>query len=196
MSKFIYFILIICLSMSLYTSVNAESKDDFFSGGMAFHIGYSNIENQEGEFGNTAFGIGGLLHFYFLEIFRIGAGGASSWMNYNTNGPDGSYMKLGYGGITIEFSKPYHEWRFSTGVLLGGGSYKNLHIISMNENGINSSIYVDKGTFIFSPLLSTERNINESIKVFATMDFLIGPNISNKNHFGGPKLLIGVLFRK
>ncbi len=163
---------------------------------MAFHTGYSNIENSEGKFGNVAFGIGGLLHFYLLNVLRIGSGGASSWMNYNTNGPDGSYMKLGYGGITVEFSKPYKQWRLSTGILLGGGSYKNLHLISKEDDGIIRSIYIDNGTFIFSPLLSAERNINKSIKTFATMDFLIGPNISNQKHFGGPKLLIGVLFRK
>lgn len=196
MIKYIQIIITASLLAGLYTPVNAKTKDDFFSGGMAFHIGYSSIENSEDKYSGPAFGIGGLLHFYVLDFLRIGSGGASSWMNYETNGPDGSYMKLGYGGITIEFSKPIQKWRLSTGVLLGGGTYKNLHLISKDDDEIIRSKYTDKGTFIFSPLISIERNINESIKTFATLDFIVGPNISNLKHFGGPKLLLGVLFRK
>lgn len=174
----------------------AGDRKDFFAGGMAGHFGYSQIKNEYGNFSGPAFGLGGMLHLYVIPFLRIGSGGASSWMNYDYNGFKGSHMRLSYGGITTELSIPVKEWRFSTGLFIGGGSYSNSHIISKQTDDNHLALYIEKGTFIISPLLCIERNLNKSLKFFIMSDYLIGKGIGETGHFGGPKFLIGILFRK
>jgi hypothetical protein len=198
MNKFIFKILVIVLTFIITQSLadKKTNEKDIFSGGMAGHFGYSSIKNNYGEYNGPAFGLGGLVNFYIHKNFRIGSGGASNWMNYETNGPTGSYMKLGYGGVTAELSFPIKKWRISSGLLTGGGSYKNLHIISINTQNQQIVDYIEEGTFIISPLISVERELGESIKLFCMGDFLIGSGISQNGNFGGPMFLIGILFRK
>lgn len=194
-----HLLLLISLILTLQYNTSAsesESNKDFFSGGMAGHFGYASIENSHGEYNGPAFGLGGLVHFYVHKLIRIGTGGASTWMNYEANSINGSYMRLGYGGISTEFSMPLNKWRFSAGLFFGGGSYKNLHIISEDAAGHKIVDYIDRGTLIYSPLISIERKIGTSIKLFCLADFLMGPNLNLKGNFGGPKFLVGILFRK
>lgn len=190
--KFKSIIIILIFASNIF----AKEKRDFFAGGMAGHFGYNQIKNEYGNFSGPAFGLGGLLHVYVIPYLRIGSGGASSWMNYEHNGFEGSHMRLSYGGLTAELSIPVKEWRFSTGLFIGGGSYSNVHILSSQSEDNHRALYIDKGSFIISPLLTIERNLNKSLKLFIMADYLIGDGIGGIGHFGGPKFLIGILFRK
>jgi len=188
---------IILITIISRTAFSSDVKDGrIFGGGMAVQGGYVSFENTYGEFSGAMLGLGGRLHFYLGKLFRLGGGGAAVKLSYEEPGLDGSYVRIGYGGITVELTRQFSNWQVSGGLLFGGAGFNNLHIISKANDGTANSFLDDRSTLLLSPIVTVERSLSSSISLMAMIDYLWGPELGKKKHLGGPKVHIGVLFNK
>ena len=138
-----------------HTAFSSDVNDRrIFSGGMAVQGGYTSLENPYGEFSGAMLGLGGRLHFYLGKVFRLGGGGAAVKVSYEKPGLEGSYVRIGYGGITIELTRQFSNWQVSGGLLFGGAGFNNLHIISRANDGTANSFLDDRTTLLMSPIVT------------------------------------------
>ncbi len=191
-------LLIVFYSLT-YTHPGHESspqKPAFFGGGMAMQTGYVSIENDFGTIKSFLFGLGGRLYFNVGKALRLGGAGASVKCSYEDPGLKDSYVRIGYGGITGEASIPVKAFRFSFGLLVGGASYANLHIISKGDANTFEVVSDQRSTFVLSPIATVERSLTQSLSLMLMVDYLWGPDLGDQKHLGGPKVHMGVLFNK
>ncbi len=167
-----------------------------FGGGMAVQAGYVRLENRFGPFSGVMRGLGGKLHFYLGRYLRLGGGGASVSLPYEQPGLGGSYVAIGYGGVTAEATIPLKQWRISAGVLGGGALYTNMHLINRDASGEYQSLFIRSGSLLLSPILTVERSLTGAITLMGMVDYLWGPHLGDRRHLGGAKVHVGVLFNK
>jgi hypothetical protein len=195
-SKALFSIVLIAVSVCYAGSISGAPEHRLFGGGMALQAGYVRIGNEFGSPQGVVKGLGGRLHFYLGNHWRVGGGGAAVSFGYKAPGLDGSYVRLGYGGITAEATGQRGRWRYSAGVLAGGGAFDNLHLISETGGGRYEAVLDHRATMIVSPLLTLERSMTDAISLMIAADFLWGPHLGDRHHLGGPKVHFGVLFNK
>ncbi|MBD3396828.1 MAG: hypothetical protein GF418_14485 [Chitinivibrionales bacterium] len=182
--------------------VTARQGDEFhrqaprFGGGMAVQAGYVSLENSAGWFDGPMLGLGGRLHVYLPGPFRVGGGGASVRLSYGHDGVDDSEVRIGYGGMTAELTHRISTWRFSAGMLAGGGRYRNVHVLSKERGGTANVLLDNRTTFLLAPLVTFEYMVSPAISLMAMADFLWGPDLGERRHLGGPKLHAGILFNR
>ena len=176
-------------------TLDAEGQR-IFGGGMAVQAGYTSLENEFGNFDGVIFGLGGRLHFYLGKLFRLGGAGAAVNLHYEDPGLKESYVRIGYGGITAEFTWCLGNWQISPGLLVGGASFSNLHIISESGGSMVNAFLDHRTTLVLSPIFTLERSLSDAISLMGMVDYLWGPDLGDKQHLGGPKVHIGVLFVK
>ena len=163
---------------------------------MALQAGYIAVQTENGEAMGLMTGLGGRLHFNIHDHIRVGGAGAATNLNYDKPGNAGSYFQLSYGGLTLEATFPVNQWRFSLGILAGGGKSVNLDIRSVTNDTILGAIYEKEATFIASPLLTVEYHLTETISFMFLADFLMGNNLAKSTSLKYPKFHLGVLFNK
>jgi len=180
-----------------FRGVSLDAMDArFFGGGMAIQAGYVSLENKYGAFDGIISGLGGRLHFYLGTIFRIGGAGAAVKLFYEDPGLEESYVRIGYGGLTAEITRSIGSWQVSLGLLAGGGGFRNLHIISKNDDTTIVAFLDVRTTLVLSPIVTIERKISDAISLMGMVDYLWGPDLGEKQYLGWPKVHIGVLFGK
>jgi len=158
---------------------------------MGYQAGYVSLRNGKGGIRGIMTGLGGRLHFYLGRHVRIGGAGASVQLGYADNG---SFVRCGYGGLTLEATAAVNRWRFSAGALAGGGGWHNLHVEDHAPDNAITGILDERATFIVSPLITVERSVTGSISLMLMADYLVGPDLGDRGHLGGPKVHVGVLF--
>jgi hypothetical protein len=164
-----------------------------FCGGMFYQAGWSRLETPYGEVSGFSSGLGGKLGFYLSPGFRLGAMGFSASLRYDkdVHAPS-SYTSAGAGGLTAEKIWRLGAWRIGTGIMLGGGRFEHLHILSV-DSGTNTVGYDDYRSFLASPLLSAEYPLSEKITAMCMADWLFGNAVIAGRHYG-PSLRLGILF--
>lgn len=167
-----------------------------FGGGMAIQAGYTSLENEFGNFDGVIFGMGGRLYFYLGKLIRIGGAGAAVKLLYEDPGLKESYVRIGYGGLTAEFTWRLGDWQISPGLLIGGAGFSNLHVISKSGGDTVDAFLDHRTTLVLSPIITLERSLTDAISLMGMIDYLWGPDLGDKQHLGGPKVHIGVLFVK
>jgi hypothetical protein len=169
---------------------------DRFGGGMAIQAGYVSVETRHGTVSGPLFGLGGRLHIYAGRFFRAGGAGAAINLHYDDPGEGNSYYRLGYGGLTVEFTAGVERWRFSAGALVGGGGVDHLHVVRAHENDSMRAVFSSEPTFVGAPMLTVEYRVSHSITLMLMGDWLWGPGLGEERQLRGPKLHLGVLFNK
>jgi hypothetical protein len=172
-----------------------ELKDNglpWFSGGMMIHLGYSMAANSYGSVDGLVAGLGGRLHFEKIPYFRFGMGGAATEVSYSGPGLEGSYMRIGYGGLIVEAWYKVSFFKVALGLLAGYGGIKNLHIVS-SSSGTQTVSYYDYNSWVFIPMVTMEFFVTKKFAVTVIFDWMMGTNIGSGFNYG-PRAHVGVLF--
>lgn len=183
-------------ALSAFAAGSSATSHRLFGGGMAVQAGYVKIDNEFGTINGVMRGLGGRLHFYLGKHLRAGGAGAAVSLAYDKPGVSGSYVRVGYGGLTAEATGQRGRWRYSAGLLVGGASFENMHIVERTDRGRFDGYLDDRATFMISPLFTLERSMTDAISLMVMADYLWGPELGVRRHFGGPKVHLGVLFNK
>ena len=188
-------LLALVLTMMTISIALADKLEDSpsFCGGMLYQVGWSQISTYQGEISGLSTGLGGKLAFYIVPSFRIGAMGFSNSLRYDTSlHTPSSYITLGAGGITMEMVWNTEVFRIVPGLMLGGGSFEYLNIISgdSEEKIVNYDKYP---SFLFVPSLSLEIPISNKISTVLMADWIFGNSVISGNNYG-PTLRLGILF--
>lgn len=187
---------LLMFTLSASVASGTPGSHRFFGGGMAVQAGYVKLENKFGTPAGVMRGLGGRLHFYLGRHWRAGGAGAAVSLAYDNPGLDDSYVRLGYGGITAEVTAQRGRWRYSAGLLAGGASFDNMHVVARTDGGRFDGYLDHRATLIVSPLVTLERSMTDAISLMVMADYLWGPKLGVRRHLGGPKLHFGVLFNK
>ncbi len=174
-----------------------------FSGGMFLNGGYTNVDSDvvpSGTISGFTFGLGGKLAFNFTRFFRVGLGGYTSKCIYDDNN---SYYSIGWGGFSLEGIYRISFLRIALGLMIGGGSINQMHIADATgdkTNGLTGDVFFRaRGTFLYTPTLSFEFFVSDSICLLLMIDFLMGlPGDigDNADFWTGPRGFVGILFNK
>jgi hypothetical protein len=191
-------IVLACAGMTAHAATDSSdgARHERFGGGMGVQAGYVSIGTRHGELAGMMLGLGGRLHVYIGRFVRLGSGGASIAMNYESGGSEESYYAVGYGGVTAEASLPVRKWRLSAGALVGGGSIDNLHIVRAHADDSIEAVRTSSGTLIVAPMLTVERRVSRSISLMIAGDWFFGPGFGERRQLLGPKMHFGVLFNR
>ncbi|MDD2426133.1 MAG: hypothetical protein PHU00_08945 [Bacteroidales bacterium] len=182
--------------MDSFAKGGDDQKDKIkYSGGMLIlQPGYIITENNHQEIKNFSTGIGGILRFYFNDIFTAGIYGGTQRAEYNSAGSESSYISLGYGGPFAGISKTKGSFRYSLSLFAGMGSVKNLHIEDQNGNELSEAYLYKKPALIFSPLLSLDYYITGKLSV--TLQGVCLKSKFDGRAFYNPVLQFGILFNR
>ncbi|PLX00951.1 MAG: hypothetical protein C0594_14935 [Marinilabiliales bacterium] len=189
MKKLKLIVLLIC-----FTASSFASEDKLFGGGMFIETGYWKVSTLYGDASGSPLGIGGKLHFQLSKHYRIGMMGAKTTLNYINIGLEGSYLQLGYGGLTGEAVYEKGDVIITGGFLFGGASINNLHLLNKTVPESVYSAQINHYTsLIFSPIVSVEYAATEKISLTLICDYLMGDKIAEDTKLG-PKFRFGVIF--
>lgn len=159
---------------------------------MFYQGGYLSLTFQSQEIKGWSNGLGGLLNFYLSDHINVGIIGGTVTTKYDDLE---SYYTLGYGGASVRYYFVKKKWRFSFGMMAGGGGVTLLNVDAQLSNNMIGQ-YIKEGSFIFAPLAAAEFCITPKISFIGQFDYLLGPDISENWTLGGPKLQLGVLFNR
>lgn len=164
---------------------------------MAIQSAYVSLQTDAGAIESGLFGLGGLIHVYVGRYARFGGAGASLKLSYDSPAGDGSYYRIGYGGLTAELSLPVAErWRFSAGALAGMGGVDHLHIVARGVADSVEAVLDEHTTFVVAPMVSGQLLLSGAISLLIMADWLFGPGLGERHMLMGPKIYFGVVFRK
>ncbi len=188
--------------------VNNKKKLAFngYSGGMMFNIGH--VQSQKYSLYNPnathaqnlqlrgfTTGLGGALRLNFGKHLRVGGEGYVSNLHYGEND---SYSKIGWGGLLVDYVLEFEKWTFFAGTLVGGGTYRNLTLLS--ETPIDYRIEENSTSFrkysflALDPFVGIEYALTDRVHLISKFDYMI--NISNRqsDFAEGTRFFIGFMF--
>ncbi|MBI4977906.1 MAG: hypothetical protein HZC28_10500 [Spirochaetes bacterium] len=167
----------------------------FLNGGMFYHAGYGDVRSPFGDISGLSAGLGGRLAFSVLPWLRAGGMGFASGFDYNGPGLPGSYCSIGAGGATVEAFTAFGPVVCSIGMLAGGGTIRQLHIISNQSAGVSTVSYTSTGTFIAVPFCIIEMPVTPAFSIAVMADWLFGTRIISGSSYG-PRVHLGILFNR
>ncbi|HUI92440.1 MAG TPA: hypothetical protein VLX68_09365 [Chitinivibrionales bacterium] len=163
---------------------------------MTAYAQYADIAGDYGHMRGMAWGLGGLLQFNLTSHFRIGCIGSTYSLDYQSPGLSGSYLDMGYGGLTFEFCLPTAFGRFSLGAMAGGGGITNLHVLSRTPDDTVSAHYESHAAMLASPILTYEFWLTKAISFLGRLEYLVAMHEGKVSTLGGPGFRIGIMFNK
>jgi hypothetical protein len=180
----------------LNASASAAPPASRFGGGMSVYFQYADMAGDYGRLHGLAWGLGGLLHFNLTNHFRLGGMGSTYRLGYESPGLAGSYLDMGYGGLTAEFCLPVPIGRFALGIMAGGGRITNLHVLSRTPGDSVAAHYESHAAMLASPILSYEHSLTRAMSLLIRLDYPVAMHNGNATTFGSPGLRIGIVFNK
>jgi hypothetical protein len=177
-------------------SLFARGDSPRFGGGMGVLFQYASVQSDYGSLNGLGWGIGGRLHFYIGDHFRVGAMGSTWSLGYDNPGLKGSYYDLGYGGLTVEYGWRFFFSRISFGALFGGGGVTSLHVTSKDTDNNIIAVYKSYPTAIYSPMVTFEQSLTKQMALMVVAEFLIGNRLGDNQMLGYPGLRVGFIFNK
>lgn len=164
-------------------------------GGMFYHLGVGRVTLPDGEARGAGAGLGGRIAFGLTPSFRVGGMGFSTGFDYRSRvGLPQSLFSLRCGGLTAEYGIVLSALRFSAGVLVGGGSTRNLHIHEQRADTLTVT-YRRDATMILMPLALAEYRVRTAMSLAVMVDWILGTAIGLGRSYG-PRVNIGVLFER
>lgn len=176
------------------------------SGGMMFHIGYAQsglfeLHNASGTYSEQVrmrgipYGIGGAMRANFGKYLRVGMEGYASHFSYDGNG---SNCTIGWGGVLADGKIDIKRWTLFAGVVIGGGSVKNLTLLSdtpvdyyLEDNSVSYRKYAFCAV---DPFVGAEYAVTRRIHLVFKVDCLLNVSNPQTDYILGPRFFIGVMF--
>lgn len=167
-----------------------------FSGGMMFHTGYLTgyYENIDYHAKGMPFGLGGAVRFHFFDHLRVGGEGYVSNLKQLHNG---SYIRLGWGGVLVDGYWSFGRWTPYVGFTVGGGSLSTLLVRSGDSRDWASegdAILYNEAVMILDPFLGVEFAVTKAFHLTLKADYMLPLNTSNCPT--GVRVYIGFVFAR
>lgn len=172
-----------------------EVRKSFLSGGMFYHVGAGEVVSSFGRAAGLSSGLGGRVAFTVLPWLRAGGMGFSTGFSYSSlPGEADSSVVMGFGGLTGEFLFPAAMMTFSAGLLLGGGTLRQLHVID-RAAGLKTVSLEDTGTLVVMPYVLIELPVGGHFSLALLGDWVLGNRIADGWSYG-PRIHLGALFNR
>ena len=185
-------------ALMLFTGLDAQESKIYtgFDGGMLLHSGYlrGTIDPIAYDASGAPFGIGGVARVHLGNNFRVGGEGYLSTLGMQDNG---SYIKLGWGGlemdgyVTIGRIMPY------VGLTIGGGAATTLlmnEIPAQEWAPIDDTVYNNQGFMAFDPFFGCDFIVSQAMHLTLKVDYFHSLIGGHQTLPIGPRVYFGFLF--
>ena len=208
-------IALFCLNTAVLSAADCDTVDvrsdggrfrfEGYSGGMLLHTGYVqsrkfSMLSPDGSaltdmvLRGAPVGIGGALRINFGAHLRIGTEGYVSTLY----GRNGSYQKVGRGGVLADCAWERGRWTLFAGATFGGGGVTNLvssssdHDDYLVEDG--SVLYRKYAFMLLSPFFGAEYAITSKVHLMLKADYLCNLTNWEDDYVSGPRIYFGFMF--
>lgn len=166
-----------------------------FEGGMMVHAGYlcGNIQPLGMRLAGCPAGMGGVARVRLGEHWRLGGEGYVSTLKVLDNG---SYLKVGWGGILSDFYWRVNRFVPYAGLTVGGGSCTSLIMKDAPPHGwepLGETYFNRRGFMAVAPFIGCGFVISDRFQLNLKADWL---NAIGKDIFmpSGPRVYFGFVF--
>jgi len=178
----------------LTVSLEISAQRPLFDGGMMLHTGYMrgavSALNYQPE--GMTYGIGGVLRFHVGNHLRVGGEGYVSTLGLMDNG---SYVRLGYGGVLADMQWQLGRWQPYAGLTIGGGSVSTLLMFTGDDADWTAEpdvVLHNEGFMMLNPFIGIEYALTDAVHLTLKADRLIP--LTSDVVPTGVRLYIGFIF--
>ena len=195
MRRFAAIIIILILFVATASAQDSVRRVRF-SGGMMLHTGYLSGDIAAVGFhaAGAPFGLGGVIRFHFLDHLRVGGEGYVSKLSQLHNG---SYIRLGWGGLLIDGYWQLERWKPYVGITVGGGSLSTLLVRNGDAKDWQSesdALLHNAAVMIIDPFVGVEFAITKSMHLTLKADYIIPLN--SRDCPTGVRFYLGFIFSR
>ena len=167
-----------------------------FSGGMMIHTGYLTGYYSAVDYHakGVPFGLGGALRFHFFDHLRVGGEGYVSKLPQMHNG---SYIRLGWGGLLIDGYWQLGRWKPYLGFTVGGGSLSTLLVRDGNAKDWvpeADAILRNSAVFLVDPFIGVEFAVTKAFHLSLKADYIVPLN--SRECPTGVRFYLGFIFAR
>lgn len=186
-------LLLITLMLGLHNGISAQEQQ-LFDGGMMIHTGYlnGNIEAIDYNAKGMTYGIGGVLRFHISNWFRVGGEGYVSTLTQMDNG---SYVRMGWGGIVADGCWCLGRWMPYAGLCIGGGSASTLLVFNGDDGDWTSepnAVFHNEVFMLINPYIGIEYALTDAVHLTLKADCLTP--VTGEAIPTGLRLYLGFIF--
>lgn len=165
-----------------------------FDGGMMVHTGYLSASLPAGGYdaAGVPFGIGGTMRIHLGPVVRLGGEGFISTLSLMDNG---SYVRIGWGGVVAEARWKIGRWHPFAGATLGGGSANSLLVFNGDTDdwlAEPNTVFHTESFMLVDPHLGVEYALTERIVLTSRLSWLLP--LRSVDVPLGPRLFVGFVF--
>lgn len=165
-----------------------------FDGGMMLHTGYlsATLPAQSYTASGMPFGIGGTMRFHIGSVVRVGGEGFISTLNLMDNG---SYVRIGWGGLVAEARWRLGRWQPFAGATVGGGTATTLLVFNGEADdwmAEPNTVFHSEGFMLADPHFGIEYALTERIVLTSRLSWLLPFRAVDVPL--GPRLFVGFVF--
>lgn len=167
-----------------------------FSGGMMLHTGYlaGYYSALDYHAKGAPFGLGGAVRFHFFNHLRVGGEGYVSKLSQLHNG---SYIRLGWGGLLIDGYWQLGRWKPYVGFTVGGGSLSTLLVRHGNANDWQAEddvVLHNSAVMIMDPFVGVEFSVTKAFHLTLKADYIM--TLNNRDCPTGVRIYFGFIFAR
>lgn len=187
------FFLVTALFFGLCFNISAQEKH-LFDGGMMLHAGYlsGDIDALGYNAKGMTYGIGGVLRFHIGNHLRVGGEGYVSNLGQMGNG---SYVRMGWGGIVADGCWSLGRWMPYAGLCVGGGNASTLLMFNGDDSdwAMEPNAVLHNEMFMFlNPYLGLEYALTDAVHLTLKADRLTP--LAGEAVPTGVRLYLGFIF--
>lgn len=186
-------LLLAAVLMLLDAGASAQQRQ-LFDGGMMLHTGY--LDGKVPALGYHAngmtFGIGGVLRFHIGDVLRVGFEGYMSNLAQMDNG---SYVRMGWGGLLADGCWRLGRWMPYAGLCVGGGNASTLLMFAGDDRDWvpEPNVVLHNGMFMFvNPYVGVEYALTDAVHLTLKADRLTP--LTGEAVPVGARLYLGFIF--
>lgn len=167
-----------------------------FSGGMMLHTGYltGTYESIDYHAKGMPFGLGGAVRFHFFDHLRVGGEGYVSNLRQMHNG---SYIRLGWGGVLVDGYWSFGRWMPYVGFTVGGGSLSTLLVCNGDAGDWASesdAILHNAAVMVLDSFVGVEFSVTKAFHLTLKADYMLP--LSNRECPTGVRVYFGFMFAR
>lgn len=179
---------------SLKSHAAGESQPQLFDGGMMVHTGYlsGRVEPLNYQASGYPFGIGGVLRFRVGSHLRVGTEGYVSTLGQLNNG---SYLRMGWGGLLADIRWPARRIVPYAGLCLGGGKTTTLLMFDGSASDWKPetrAVLHSEPFMLVNPYFGIEYTLTTAVHITLKADRLVP--LSGEAIPTGVRLYLGFIF--
>ncbi len=184
--------LIILLTITTLSGFAQEKH--LFDGGMMLHAGYlnGNIKALDYNTKGMTYGIGGVLRFHIGNYLRVGSEGYVSNLSQMGNG---SYVRMGWGGIVADGGWELGRWMPYAGFCIGGGRASTLLMFVGDDKdwvAESNAVLHNEMFMLINPYVGVEYSLTDAVHLTLKADRLTP--LTGEAIPTGVRLYLGFIF--